>query len=86
MDARHPEVQRENGHVTILDGKQAYGMIALTKATQEAIQRALQHGSGIVGLNNTSSSTGALGWVAILLGSRNRAQRRSSQAQKRSAI
>jgi LDH2 family malate/lactate/ureidoglycolate dehydrogenase len=44
-----------------LDGKQCLGMLALDRATKLAIDKAAQGGIGIVGINNTSSTTGALG-------------------------
>ena len=59
--AAQPEVLSQNGAVTVLDGKQGCGMVVLQHATQEAIRKAKASGAGIVGTNNTSSSTGALG-------------------------
>ena len=47
-----------------MDGNQGYGMVVLRRATEEAVSRAQQHGVGIVGTNNTSTSTGALGCFA----------------------
>ncbi len=59
--AAQPEACSCKGVVTVLDGKQGYGMVVLDYATQEAIQTAKANGAGVVGTNNTSSSTGALG-------------------------
>ena len=59
--ADQPEVQSQNGVVTVLDGKQGYGMVVLRHAMQEAIRCAKTSGAGVVGTNNTSTSTGALG-------------------------
>ena len=59
--AAQPEVQSQNGAVTVLNGKQGYGMVVLQHATQEAIRSARASGAGVVGTNNTSTSTGALG-------------------------
>jgi LDH2 family malate/lactate/ureidoglycolate dehydrogenase len=47
--------------VSVIDGNQGYGMVVLHKATVEAIAKAQEHGAGVVGTNNTSTSTGALG-------------------------
>ena len=50
-----------SGAVSLIDGNQGYGMVVLHRATEEAVSRAQQQGVGIVGTNNTSTSTGALG-------------------------
>ena len=39
-------------------------MLALTKAMDMAIEKAEAHGFGIVGTNNTPTSTGAIGYYA----------------------
>lgn len=60
--SRGPVVEARGGGVTgVLDGSNNYGMVVLRKATDDAIRKAKNHGVGIVGTNNTSSSTGALG-------------------------
>lgn len=44
-----------------IDGQQCLGMLALQKATKLAVAKARQAGVGLVGVNNTASTTGALG-------------------------
>ena len=44
-----------------LDGGKRLGMLAAEAAVAEALERCQQHGFGIAGTCNTSSSTGALG-------------------------
>ena len=48
----------------LLDGGKNSGMVVVSYAMQLAIQKAGEHGIGIVGTNNTSSSTGAIGFYA----------------------
>lgn len=59
--AQAPMICHDSGAVTVINGRQSYGMVVLHRATQEAISHAQQHGAGAVGINSTSSSTGALG-------------------------
>ena len=47
-----------------IDGKQNMGMVVVSKAVDLALQKAKQHGFGIVGTFNTASSTGAIGYYA----------------------
>jgi L-2-hydroxycarboxylate dehydrogenase (NAD+) len=49
---------------TLLDGARNPGMVVMRHATDIAIQKAKEHGFGIVGINNTASSTGAIGYYA----------------------
>lgn len=46
-----------------LNGAKNVGMVVLAKATKLAVEKAKNLGFGIVGTNNTSSSTGILGYV-----------------------
>ena len=48
----------------LLDGGRNSGMVVVTHAMNIAIQKASEHGVGIVGTNNTNSSTGAIGYYA----------------------
>ena len=48
----------------LLDGGRNSGMVVVSYATKLAIQKAGEHGVGIVGTNNTNSSTGAIGYYA----------------------
>ena len=48
----------------LLDGGHNSGMVAVSYAMKLAIQKAGEHGVGIVGTNNTNSSSGAIGYYA----------------------
>jgi LDH2 family malate/lactate/ureidoglycolate dehydrogenase len=66
---RHPQAQpiravRETKLSALLDGGKNAGMVALKAALDVAINKAREHGIGIVGTNNTSTSTGAIGYYA----------------------
>lgn len=60
-DAAPVETLVSSESISLLNGNQGYGMVVMLQATQEAIDKAQRSGIGIVGTNNTSSSTGALG-------------------------
>lgn len=59
--ARASDTLVDSGSVKLLNGNQGYGMVVLLEATEEAILKARAAGVGIVGTQQTSSSTGALG-------------------------
>ncbi|MDZ4763189.1 MAG: Ldh family oxidoreductase [Chloroflexota bacterium] len=66
---RHPETQpirivRETKLSALLDGGRGAGMVAMRRAVDLAIEKARAHDVGIVGTNNTASSTGAIGYYA----------------------
>ena len=48
----------------LIDGNQNMGMVVKTKAMEVALQKAKKHGFSIVGINNTCTSTGAIGYFA----------------------
>jgi L-2-hydroxycarboxylate dehydrogenase (NAD+) len=48
----------------LLDGGRNSGMVVVSYAMKLALQKAGEHGVGIVGTNNTNSSTGAIGYYA----------------------
>lgn len=56
--------QKKTKLSAVLNGKNNPGMVVLTKAMEIALEKAKKYGFGIVGTNNTSSSTGALGYYA----------------------
>lgn len=56
------KVREQSQVVEIWDGNQNYGMVVLQKAVQEAIKICQNHGVAAIGTNNTSTSTGALGY------------------------
>ncbi len=57
-------VVRDTKPSALLDGGRNSGMVVVTYAMKLAIQKAGEHGVGIVGTNNTNSSTGAIGYYA----------------------
>jgi L-2-hydroxycarboxylate dehydrogenase (NAD+) len=66
---RHPQAEpirivRETKLSALLDGGRNAGMVVLTRAADLAIEKAREHGIGIVGTNNTNTSTGAIGYYA----------------------
>jgi len=48
----------------LIDGAWNQGMVVVTQATNLAIEKAKEHGFGIVGTHKTNSSTGAIGYYA----------------------
>lgn len=58
------KILKETKLSALLDGNHNMGMIVKKKALEMAIKKAKEHGFGIVGTNNTASSTGALGYYA----------------------
>ncbi|CAL8468529.1 g8069 [Coccomyxa elongata] len=57
-------VVQDSPGIASIDGQQCLGMLALHRATRLAVAKAKQGGVGVVGVNNTASTTGALGhWV-----------------------
>ena len=57
-------VVRETKLSALLDGGRNSGMVVVSYAMQLAIQKASEHGIGIIGTNNTNTSTGAIGYYA----------------------
>ena len=64
-----PEVERDNKLSAVVNGKQAPGMLALSKAIELAQHRAKAHGMAIIGVNNTSTSSGMLAYYGARLAS-----------------
>jgi L-2-hydroxycarboxylate dehydrogenase (NAD+) len=48
----------------LIDGGKRFGMVVMGEAMEVAVSKAKEHGFGIVGINNTFSSTGAIGYYA----------------------
>lgn len=63
-EASEIKILRERKASVLLDGAKNFGMIPMKKATEMAIERAKEFGIAIVGLTNTFSSTGAIGFFA----------------------
>jgi L-2-hydroxycarboxylate dehydrogenase (NAD+) len=57
-------VSRETKLSALLNGGRNSGMVVVSYAMKLALQKASEHGIGIVGTNNTNSSTGAIGYYA----------------------
>ena len=62
--------EKETQLSAVLNGNRNMGMVVLKRATEIALTKAQEHGFGIVGTNNTSSSTGALGYYAFEIAER----------------
>jgi L-2-hydroxycarboxylate dehydrogenase (NAD+) len=63
-DAGAVEVVRETPLSALLNGNHNQGMVVLSLAVQTAVEKAREHGIGLVGTYNTASSTGAIGYYA----------------------
>lgn len=58
------KIVKETKLSALIDGGQNMGMIVVKKGLEMLLQKAKDHGFGMVGTNNTSSSTGAIGYWA----------------------
>lgn len=58
------QVERETPLSALINGNGDAGMLVLSRATDMAVEKARQHGFGIVGTHHTATSTGALGYYA----------------------
>jgi L-2-hydroxycarboxylate dehydrogenase (NAD+) len=58
------EVVKETKLSALLDGHGQMGMLVLKEAVEMALDKAREHGFGIVGTANTHTSTGAIGYYA----------------------
>ena len=63
-------VEHETMLSACLNGNKNAGMVVLSQAMDVAAKKAAEHGFGICGTNNTSTSTGALGYYAENLAKR----------------
>jgi LDH2 family malate/lactate/ureidoglycolate dehydrogenase len=55
----------------LLDGGMQFGMLVMKQAVDTAIEKAQKVGIGIVGIKNTASSTGAIGYYAREIANKN---------------
>jgi len=62
---------RETKLSTLLDGGHNQGMVVMKNAVDIVVSKAKEHGFGIVGFNNTATSTGAIGYFANQIASQN---------------
>lgn len=58
------KIVKETKLSAVIDGAHNQGIVVLKKAMDLAINKAKESGFGIVGTNNTASSTGAIGYYA----------------------
>ena len=63
-DAKPVEITRRVACAALINANGNSGMAAVSRAATEAADLARTHGVGIVGVNNLSSSTGAIGFYA----------------------
>lgn len=61
-NASEIKIIKETKLSAFLNGNKNMGMIVMKKATEIAIKKAQEHGFGMAGTNDTSSSTGAIGY------------------------
>jgi len=58
------EVVKEGKLSTLLNGHGQHAMVVVSRAVDIACQKAKEHGVGLVGVNNTNTSSGAIGYYA----------------------
>ncbi len=58
------KIEKETKISARINGNKTVAMVVLKKATELALKKAKEHGIGIVGTNNTNTSTGAIGYHA----------------------
>jgi len=63
-EAGEIKVVKDTKLSALLDGSHNQGMVVLKQAMDLALAKAKEHGFGMVGTNNTSTSTGAIGYFA----------------------
>jgi LDH2 family malate/lactate/ureidoglycolate dehydrogenase len=63
-DAGPIDIVHETSLSARINGNQNHGMIVLNRAVDKALEKAGEHGFGIVGTRNTATSTGAIGYFA----------------------
>lgn len=56
-------VVQDSPAVASIDGRQCLGMLAIDRAVKLAVEKAGSEGVGVVAINNTASTTGALGYT-----------------------
>jgi len=63
-DAGEIKVEKDTKLSALINGSKNYAMVVVNKAVDMAIQKAKEHGIGIVGVNHINTSSGALGYYA----------------------
>lgn len=63
-DAGEIKTEKETKLSALINGGKNHAMIVVNKAVDIAVQKAKEHGIGIVGVNHINTSSGALGYYA----------------------
>ncbi|MBI4121036.1 MAG: Ldh family oxidoreductase, partial [Parcubacteria group bacterium] len=63
-DAGNIEVEKNTKLSALINGSKNHAMVVVNQAVDTAIQKAKEHGIGIVGVNHINTSSGALGYYA----------------------
>lgn len=63
-DAGEIEVEKDTKLSALINGHKNHAMVVVNKAVDMAVQKAKEHGIGIVGVNHINTSSGALGYYA----------------------
>lgn len=63
-NAKPVQIAKDTKLSALIDGGRNSGMVVMSHALELALQKAKDHGFGLVGTNNTNSSTGAIGYYA----------------------
>lgn len=63
-DATEIKIEKERKASVLLNGGKNFGMITMKKAVEIAADRSKEYGISVVGVSNTFSSTGAIGYFA----------------------
>src|SRR3989338_8227307 len=60
--AKAPKLEKETKLSVLVNAHQTHAMIAVNQAVDIATKKALEHGMGLVAVNNINTSSGALGY------------------------
>lgn len=63
-DVAEIEIEKETKLSAVLNAHKTHAMVAANKAADISIQKAKEHGVGIVGINHIHTSSGAIGYYA----------------------
>ncbi|MBP7928296.1 Ldh family oxidoreductase [Patescibacteria group bacterium] len=63
-EATEIEILKETKLSALLNGNKNMGMVVMKAAMEKAVKKAKRYGFGMVGMNNTNTSTGAIGYFA----------------------
>lgn len=63
-DAGEIKVEKETKLSALINGHKNHAMVVINRAVDLAVQKAKEHGMGIVGVNHINTSSGAIGFYA----------------------